>query len=81
MSRKEDLLGRIVVDKGVVAGKPVIKGTRVPVDAIIERLADGQTFNEILEDYPNIGMEDIKAALEYAADLVRGEDVIPEITG
>lgn len=79
MRKKGDLLRRIVVDRRVLAGKPVIKGTRVPVDGIIQRIAEGQTFDEVLEDYPNIRRDDIRAALEYAVGLVRAEDIIPEI--
>ena len=71
---KED---RIVVDPKVMVGKPVIKGTRVPVDAIIRRLAEGMSIKEILEEYPNLKEEDIRAALEYAARIVSGEEVIP----
>jgi uncharacterized protein (DUF433 family) len=78
MDSKRDFLKRIVVDRKIVAGKPVIKGTRVPVDAIILRIAEGQTFDEMLEDYPNITKKDIRAALEYAAYVVRAEDVVPE---
>ncbi len=74
-----DLLKRIVVDPKVLAGKPVIKGTRIPVDAIIHRIAEGQTTEQILQDYPGITKRDIRAALEYAENLVRGEDVVPEI--
>jgi uncharacterized protein (DUF433 family) len=47
-----------------MVGKPVIKGTRIPVDAIIRRLAEEMSIKEILEDYPNISREDILAALE-----------------
>jgi len=47
-----------------MVGKPVIKGPRIPVDAIIRRLAEGMSIKEILEDYPNITREDILAALE-----------------
>ena len=54
---------RVVVDPKVMAGKPVIKGTRIHVDAIIQRVAEGMSFGEILEDYPNLKKEDIKAAL------------------
>ena len=68
---------RIVVDPKVMAGKPVIRGTRIPVDAIIRRIADGMTIEEILEEYPNLTREDVKAALEYAERIVRGEDIIP----
>jgi uncharacterized protein (DUF433 family) len=48
-----------------MVGKPIIKGTRIPIDAIIRRLAEGMTINEILEDYPGLTREDIQAALEY----------------
>ncbi|MBI2145420.1 DUF433 domain-containing protein [Candidatus Woesearchaeota archaeon] len=76
-----DFMRRIVVDPKVMAGKPIIRGTRVPVDAILQRIAEGMTFEEVLQDYPNITREDIKAALEYSANVVRGEDIIPEVKG
>ena len=44
---------RIVVDPNIMAGKPVIRGTRIPVDAILRRLAEGAGIKDILEDYPN----------------------------
>ena len=56
---------RIVVDPKVMAGKPVIRGTRIPVDAIIRRIAEGMTIEEVLEEYPNLTREDVKTALEY----------------
>lgn len=56
---------RIVIDPGIMVGKPVIKVTRIPVDAIIRRLAEGMNIKEILEDYPNLTQEDFLAALEY----------------
>ena len=70
---------RIVVNPKVMVGKPVIKGTRIPVDAIIRRFAEGMSIKEILEEYPNLKEEDIKAALEYAAKVVSGEEVIPVV--
>jgi len=73
------LLKRIVVDPRIMVGKPVIRGTRIPVDAIIHRIAQGETVEELLEDYPKITRQDVKAALEYAERLVRGEDVMPQI--
>lgn len=76
---KKELGKRIVVDSDVMTGKPIIKGTRIPVDAIIRRLAEGMTVEEILEDYPNLHLQDIKAALEYGAKVVSGEDIIPII--
>ncbi len=70
---------RIVVDPKVMVGKPVIKGTRVAVYEIVARVAQGWTFEEILEDFPRITREDITAALMYAEKLVEGEDIFPEI--
>lgn len=70
-------MNRIVVNPNVMVGKPVIKGTRVTVDAILGRIAEGWTFYEILEDFPHITKEDIKAAIMYAESLVRGEDIMP----
>jgi uncharacterized protein (DUF433 family) len=74
---KEDLEARIVVDPKIMVGKPIIRGTRIPVDAIIKRIAEGMTIDEILKDYPRITKADIKAALEYAAKIIDGEDIIP----
>ncbi|MCC6029314.1 MAG: DUF433 domain-containing protein [Candidatus Korarchaeum sp.] len=61
---------RIVVDPNIMAGKPVIRGTRIPVDVILRRLAEGASIKDILEDYPNLKEEDIRAALIYAAELL-----------
>jgi len=73
---KED---RIVIDPKVMVGKPVIKGTRIPVDAILKRLAEGMSIKDVLEEYPNLNEEDVKAALEYAAKVVSGEEVMPVV--
>ena len=70
---------RIVVNPKIMLGNPVIKGTRVAVHEIIARVAQGWTFKEIIEDYPRITSEDIKAALLYAEKLVEGEDIFPTI--
>ena len=71
------LNNRIIINPEIMIGKPVIKGTRIPVDMIIRLLAQGVTQEEILEDYPDLEKEDINAALEYGADIVEGEDVFP----
>ena len=76
---KKDFMDRIVVNPKVLVGKPVIKGTRVAVYEIVRRVAQGRTFQEILEDFPRITEDDIKAALMYAEKLVEGEDIFPEI--
>ena len=63
----------------VMVGKPVIRGTRVPVYEIVLRVAQGWTFEEIIEDYPRVTKEDIKAALMYAERLLEGEEIFPII--
>ena len=62
---------RIVVDPGILAGKPVIKGTRLAVEFILELLAAGQTESEILADYPGLSREDVLACLAHASYLAR----------
>ena len=74
---KEELLKRIVINPKVMVGKPVIKGTRIPVDTIVRLIAQGMKIKEILDDYPNLSVEDIKAALLYSAEVVSGEIVLP----
>lgn len=61
------LLDRITVDPEIVHGRPVIHGTRVRVADVLALLAAGASEAEILEDYPYLGLDDIKACLEYAA--------------
>jgi len=63
------LLERIEINPKILCGKPVIKGTRISVELILEKLANGYNFNEIIYDY-DIAEEDIKAALTYAYELV-----------
>ena len=63
------LAERIVCDKNILTGKPVIKGTRLAVEFIIGLLAHGWTETEILENYPHIVQEDIRACLTYAKDI------------
>jgi uncharacterized protein (DUF433 family) len=70
-------LDRITLDPGVLAGKPVIKGTRLSVDFVIGLLADGWTQADILNNYPGVAKEDITACLAYARDLLRGEKIYP----
>jgi uncharacterized protein (DUF433 family) len=69
-------LDRIIIDQEVLSGKPVIKGTRIPVYLIIELLANGMTEKEILSQYPTLKKEDIKAALLYASKCVENEETI-----
>lgn len=61
---------RITSDPKVMLGKPCIKGTRITVELVLRWLSEGRTFAELLEAYPHINVDDIKAALAYAADKV-----------
>lgn len=70
-----ELAPRIVVDEEVAFGKPVIRGTRVPVALVIGKLAGGMSSAEVAEEY-EIEREDILAALSYAARLVSEERVL-----
>ena len=63
----------ISTDPKVMYGKPVIKGTRIPVDLILERLAAGETFEQLLEAYPHIGKQALYACLSYATSSIRNE--------
>ena len=72
---EEKLLKRIVLDPKIMLGKPVIKGTRLTVEIIVEKIAYGETTEEILKDYPFITEEDIRAALLYAARRLSHEEV------
>jgi len=69
---EEDLLKRITVDPNMCHGKPVIRGMRYPVEVILNLLAAGMTFEEIIEDYPDLEREDFQACLLFAGNLVKG---------
>jgi uncharacterized protein (DUF433 family) len=68
---------RITIDPEIHHGDPCIKGTRVPVTMVVGSLADGMSFGEIREAYPQLVDEDIYAALAYAAEVMRQEIVYP----
>ena len=71
----KDLLDRITINPRVMAGKPVIRGTRITVDLILKLLAAGMKPEEIAEDY-KISVEDVRAALLYAAKILGYEEVL-----
>ena len=73
----DELQQRIAVDPRVMVGKPVIRGTRVPVELVHRMLAQGIAEQEILREYPRLQPEDIRAVLAYAAAVVAREDVFP----
>jgi uncharacterized protein (DUF433 family) len=64
---------RITVDPNVMFGKPVIKGTRIPVELILEKLANGETYDQLLKSYPRIKKEDISACLFYAQHSIKND--------
>jgi uncharacterized protein (DUF433 family) len=66
---------RIEMNPGVMLGKPVIRGTRIPVELLLRKLAEGATIEDLLEAYPRLSAEDIRAALAYAADSLAHEAV------
>lgn len=63
----------IVADPNILYGKPVINRTRIPVDLILEKLASGDTVDDLLNAYPNVTREDINACLLFAAEAVKNE--------
>ena len=68
---------RIVLDPAILAGKPVIRGTRLSVDFIIGLMADGWSEADILRNYPGLTREDLAACLAYARDILKSEKVYP----
>lgn len=69
-----EIAPRITINKDIRFGKPVIKGTRVPVELILGKLAGGMTYEEIMVEYDLI-KEDVLAALDYAAKFLAGEEI------
>ena len=66
---------RIEINPKVMAGKPVIRGTRIPVELVLRKLAEGATEKTLLDAYPSLSREDIKAVLAYAAKSIAHEEV------
>lgn len=77
MDIKQNYQDRIVRIPGVVGGKPVIKGTRIPVDLLLERLMYDLDVKTLFEDYPDLTEEDIKACIAYARGLIEEEELFP----
>lgn len=68
---------RIVIDPNILAGKPVVKGSRLAVEFIIDLLAQGWSEADILRNYPGLTREDIQACLHYASAIMRAEKIYP----
>jgi uncharacterized protein (DUF433 family) len=67
----------IVSDPSVMMGKPVVAGTRITVELILEKLAAGETIEQILEAHPRLNREAVQAALAFAAEALRADVVYP----
>ncbi len=79
---EKPLSDRINMNPKVMAGKPVIRGTRIPVELIVRMVAQGIPEQDILREYPRLQPDDIRAALSYAADVLAQEDIFPlEVSG
>lgn len=67
---------RIEIDPEIMMGKPVIRGTRIPVELIIRKLSEGATDEDLLDAYPRMTVADIRAALAFAADTLAHERIV-----
>lgn len=74
--RRMTLTDRIEINPRVMLGKPVIRGTRIPVELILRKLSEGASEADLLEGYPSLKREDIQAAMRYAADTLAHEEVV-----
>lgn len=72
----ETCQSRIEIDPDVMLGKPVIRGTRIPVEIVLRKLSDGATTQDLLFAYPRLTPDDIRAALVYAADTIAHETLV-----
>ena len=68
---------RIEVNEAVLVGKPIVRGTRLAVEFLIDLLARGWTEEQIIENYPGLTSEDLRACLAYAHDVLAGEKIYP----
>lgn len=74
----DDLLKRITVNPDIFSGKPIIRGMRISVELILSLLAQGETIEGLLEDYPELEPEDIRACLSYAHAVI-AHDTLDEV--
>lgn len=67
---------RIEIDAAVLLGKPVVRGTRIPVEDVLRKLSEGATEADLLDAYPRLTHDDIQAVLRYAADSIAHEVIV-----
>jgi uncharacterized protein (DUF433 family) len=77
MVKGMDWRDRITVDPRILVGKPVVKGTRIAVEMVVDLLAAGWTHQQILDSYPTLTEEDVRACLAYASEVLHSEKVYP----
>ena len=76
-----DVMNRIELDPRVCNGRPVIKGTRIPVAVILERLSTGESWADLLAEYPELEERDIQAAMLYARAAIENSEIESRTTG
>lgn len=74
---KKDLLERVEINPKVMLGKPVIRGTRITVEAILEKIASDISTDQIIVDYPQLKRDDVLAAAAYARSAISTDEIIP----
>ena len=74
MTKEKNEHNRIIQDPAILVGKPVVKGTRIPVELVLAKLAANPDLNELFQDYPRLTREDVKACLNYATRLVQQQE-------
>jgi uncharacterized protein (DUF433 family) len=67
---------RITADPDILVGKPIIRGTRISVELLMDRLGDGWTMEQILESYPRLTRDDVLAAVRFVTEIFREEDFV-----
>lgn len=76
----DELLKRIEINPAVMMGKPIIRGTRIPVELILRKLSEGATEQDLLDAYPRLDKKDFQAAFAYAADTLAHETIILQVS-
>ena len=72
-----DWRDHIGVDPQILVGKPIVKGTRISVELVIDLLASGWTEQQVLDSYPTLNANDVRACLAYASEILHSEKVFP----
>lgn len=72
-------LERIVIDPRIMVGKPVVRGTRIPVELVLAHLAENFDLEDLFAAFPRLTPDDVKACLAYARDIIAGENIFPTV--